>query len=114
MSLSSFVKLVIWSGLDIRPIRLFGINAHDRKQWQAEITHFPEQAIQRGLIDHRASQDGCSVACVAEAHVLKLVSPPGIKISLEANLVLSRLAMSSVDGCGALMLRLVLFLLWMR
>jgi hypothetical protein len=46
MSLSPFLKLVIWSGLNIRPIRRFGINAHDRKQWQAEITHFPEQAIQ--------------------------------------------------------------------
>src|SRR4051812_46402654 len=93
MSLTPFLKLVIWSGLDIRPIRLFGINKHDRKQWQAEITHFPEEAIQRGLIDHRASQDGCSVACVGEAHVLKRFGPPDIKVSLEANLILSRLVM---------------------
>jgi hypothetical protein len=94
MWLSPFLKLVIRSGLNIRPIRRFGINEHDRKQWQAKITHFPEQAIQRGLIDHWASEDGCSVACVGEAHVLKLVSPPGIQMSLEANLVLSRLVMS--------------------
>ena len=91
MSLSPFLKLVIRSGLNIRPIRRFGINAHDRKQWQAEITHVPQQAIQRGLIDHRARQDGCSVACVGEAHLIKLVGPAGIQVSLEANLVSSRL-----------------------
>src|SRR4051812_35996408 len=91
MLLSPFLKRVIRSGLNIRPIRRFGINAHDRKQWQAEITHVPEQAIQCGLIDDVASQDDCSVACVGEAHVLKLVSPPGIKISLEAKVPFSSL-----------------------
>ena len=89
MALSPFLKLVIRSGLNIRPIRRFGINEHDRKQWQAEITHFPEQAIQCGLIDDVASEDGCSVACIAEAHVLIPFGLPGIKVSLDANLYCS-------------------------
>jgi hypothetical protein len=44
-----------------RPVRLFGINLIDGEQWQAEIAHFPEQAIQRSLIDERAREEGCSV-----------------------------------------------------
>ena len=93
MGLSPFVKRVIRVRVDIRPIRRCGFNLNNRKQWQAEITHFPEQAIQRGLIDDRASEDGCSVACVGEAQALKPVGPPGIKVSLEANFVPSRLVM---------------------
>src|SRR6266542_6161818 len=88
-----FRTILISVRVAIRPARRFGINLHDRKQWQAEITHLSEQAIQRGLIDDRASEDGCSVACVAEAQARKPVSPPCIKVSLEANLVPSRLVM---------------------
>ncbi len=50
-----------------------------------------DQSALYGLIDHRASQDGCSVACVGEAHVLKLVGPAGIKVSLEAKVPFSSL-----------------------
>jgi len=32
----------------IQPVHLFGINVHDRDQWQVEITHVPQQAMQRG------------------------------------------------------------------
>ena len=57
----------------IRPVRLFGINQIDCEQWQAEIAYFPEQAIQRGLIDKWASENSCPVTCVGEAQVLELV-----------------------------------------
>ena len=80
-------------GVAIRLVRLPGLYLIDCEQWQAQIAHFPEQAIQRGLIDHRTSEDGCSVACVGEAHMLKLVGPPGIQVSLETYFVASRLAM---------------------
>jgi hypothetical protein len=59
--------IVIRVRVAIRPVRLFGANVNDREQWQAEITHLPEQAIQRGLIDHRTSENGCSVAFVGQA-----------------------------------------------
>ena len=75
------------SELDIRPVRRFGANARDRQQGQGEIEHLPEQAIQRSLIDHRASEDGCSVACVAEAQARKPLGPPLIEVALEANFV---------------------------
>src|SRR5690349_21134435 len=78
---------VIGVWVTLQSVRLFRINVNDRKQWQTKITHLPEQAIQRGLIDHRARQDGCSVACMDEAHLIKLVGPAGIQVSLDANLV---------------------------
>jgi hypothetical protein len=56
----------------------FRANVQDRQQGQAEITHVPEHAIQRGLIDDRASEDGGAVAVVAESQARKLVGPPGI------------------------------------
>jgi hypothetical protein len=40
--------------LDIRSIYLLGLNVNDRDQWQADITYFSEQAVQHGLIEHRA------------------------------------------------------------
>ena len=85
--------IVIRVHASIRPVRLCGINFHDRKQWQAKITYVPEHAIQRGLIDERASEDGCSVALMAEPQARKPLGPPGIQMSLEANLVPSRLVL---------------------
>ena len=38
------------------PIGLLGFDARDRDQWQSEIAHFPEHAIQRGLVDHQAGR----------------------------------------------------------
>ena len=37
------------------PLRRFGFNANDENQWEAKIAHLPQQAMQRGLISHRAS-----------------------------------------------------------
>jgi hypothetical protein len=46
--------MVIRVRVGIRPVRRCGINENDRGQGQVEITHLPEQAMQRGLIDHLA------------------------------------------------------------
>jgi hypothetical protein len=98
--------MVIRVRVAIRPVRLFGINLHDRKQWQAEITHVPQQAMQRGLIDERASKDGCSVACLGEAQARKLVGPSVIKVSLKANLIPSRLVAERLMPASATSTRL--------
>jgi len=60
---------------------------NDRDQWQAEITHFRKQAVQRGLVARGAMDDGCSVACAGEAQAVKPVGLSGIKMSLEADFV---------------------------
>ena len=88
----------------IRPVHLSGSDLHDRDQVQAEITHVPQQPIQRGQIDHRATEDGCSIACVAETQAFGGAGLVGIKVSLAVALVPSRLVLSSVDACGARML----------
>jgi hypothetical protein len=49
--------LVITIRGGIRFVRLSGFDLHVRDQWEAEITHVPQQAVQRGLIDDRASED---------------------------------------------------------
>ena len=88
----------------IRPVHLSGSDLHDRDQVQAEITHVMQQAIQRGLIDHRASEDGCSIACVAEAQAFGGAGRVGIKVSIAVALVPSGLVLSSVETCGSRML----------
>ncbi|MCC6189163.1 MAG: hypothetical protein IT318_09005 [Anaerolineales bacterium] len=54
------------TGLDIRPRRRSVTNSGDCNQGQAQIAHFPEKAMQRGLIDDRALQGGGSVTFVSE------------------------------------------------
>jgi hypothetical protein len=34
--------MVIRVRVAIRPVRLIGMNVHDREQWQAEIAHLPQ------------------------------------------------------------------------
>src|SRR5215211_7341282 len=57
------VSLMIVIRVAIRRVRQFGLNLNDRKQWQAEITHFPEHAMERCLIDHRATEERLAVVC---------------------------------------------------
>ena len=67
-----------------------------RSQPKHHVAHVLEQAIQRGLIDHRASEDGWSVACVGEAQAFKPVGPAIVTVSCEATLTAPRLV---VVGC---------------
>src|SRR6266568_9114934 len=75
------------SGLDGGRIGLVGLDRSDRDQWQAYVAHFLEQAIQRGLVDHRAMDDGGAVAFVGEAQSVKPGGPSGIEVPLEADFV---------------------------
>ena len=78
---------------------LFGlINLRDRDQRQTQIAHLAQQAMQRGLVDHRAANDGCAVALVGEAQSVEPGGPSGLEVSLEADFVLSELA-TSVRRC---------------
>src|SRR5437868_15359146 len=37
-------------------------NLLDRDQGQTQIAHLVQQAMQRGLVDHRTANDGCAIA----------------------------------------------------
>src|SRR5712692_4615864 len=54
--------------------------------------------MQRGLVDDGASEDGCAVALVGEAHPVEPGGPSGGEVPLEADFVTSRLVMV-VNGC---------------
>src|SRR6266851_3321834 len=54
--------------------------------------------MQRGLVDDRASEDGCADALVGEAHAVEPGGPSGSQVPLEADFVTSRLVMV-VSGC---------------
>ena len=64
-------------------------------QWQAEIAHFGKQAMQRGLVDDRAADNGCAVALSAEAQSVEPGGPSGLEVTLQADLVVSRLVTSA-------------------
>jgi hypothetical protein len=82
---------VIGVRIDIRAGRLFGTNLHDRDQWQAQIAHLLEQAMERGLVGNRAPKDGRPVALVAEAQPVKPGGPSGLEAPPEPDLVPSGL-----------------------
>src|SRR6266849_424425 len=54
--------------------------------------------MQRGLVDDGASEDGCAVALVGEAHPFEPGCPSGGEVPLEADFVTSP-RMMVVSGC---------------
>jgi hypothetical protein len=73
--------------LDIRHIRLVGFNLNDREQWQTEITHGPEQPIQRGLINDGADQKGVAVVFQRNGKTPKPVCPFPAYVTLQPDLI---------------------------
>ena len=62
----------------------------DGDQRQAQVAHFLEQAVKRGLVGDGAIDDGGAVAVVSEGEPVEPGGPPGIEVPLEADLVPSR------------------------
>ena len=77
--------------------RLVGLDLRDRDQRQADVAHLLEQAVQRGLVDDRAVDDGGAVALVGEAQPVEPGGPAGVEVPLEADLVPSGLVAVGVD-----------------
>ena len=55
------------------------------------VTHSSQQSMQPGLIDHRAGEKRDAVLFQRDGQALKMAGPPDINVSLDANLVESRL-----------------------
>src|SRR5205085_12408138 len=71
---------------------LFGFDVHDREQRQAQIAHPPEQAVRRGLIDHRAGQERVAVAVRRDGQALEPGGPSRTQTALDPDLIDRRLA----------------------
>ena len=61
----------------------------DRDQGQAQVAHFLEQAVQRGLVRYLAMDGGGAVAAVRDAQPVEPGRPPAAEATLQADLVLS-------------------------
>ena len=81
--------------LDIRLIRLigpvrrrrFGLYKANRDQRQSQITHFLEQAVQRGLVDRRAGQQRIAVLCQRDGQAFEPVHPLRRQVARDPDLV---------------------------
>ena len=83
--------IVIGVRVGMRPVRLFGFNGNDRDQWQAQITHFSEQAMQRGLVDYGAGEQRIAVVFQREGQAPKPVCPMRPQMALDPDLIDRRL-----------------------
>ena len=63
------------------------IDASDRQQWEAQVAHFRQQAVQRGLVSHGAMDQGGTRTLVGEAQPVEPGGPSRIEVPLEANLI---------------------------
>ena len=72
----------------------------DGDQRQAEVADLLEQAVQRGLVDDRAVEDGGAVGLVAEAQPVEPGGPAVVEVAREADLVLPRLVPAACRCLG--------------
>jgi hypothetical protein len=87
-----------------------GVDVLDRDQGQAQVPRFLEHAVKRGLVGHRAMDDGGAVAAVGEGQPVEPGGPPGVEVPLEADLVPSGAVMAAgrylADGAPLAVARL--------
>src|SRR5947209_2110360 len=60
----------------------------ERDEGDADVAQLLEQAVQGGLVDHGATEDGDAVVLVGEAQSVEPCRPTGPEMSLDANFVL--------------------------
>ena len=75
------------SGVGGWRVGLVGLDVQDRDEREAQVADLLEQAVQRGLVDDRAVQDGGAVGLVGEAQPVEPGGPPVVEVALEADLV---------------------------
>ena len=86
MSFSSVLGLRL-----VRRDGLVGADLGDGDQRQAEVADFLEQAMQRGLVGHRAGDERACRRFVGEAQSVEPGGPAGAEVTLNADLVRSGL-----------------------
>jgi len=63
------------------------LDLNDRDQWQTQITHFFEQAMQRGLVNHRTGQKRIAVLFQRDGQALKPICPRAAQMALDSDLI---------------------------
>ena len=63
------------------------VDGGDGDQGQAEVADPLEQAVQGGLVDHRAPQGGGAVALVGEVQPVEPGDPPVVEVAVDPDLV---------------------------
>src|SRR5689334_9583789 len=82
-------------GLGGRRRRMAGGGVIDRDQGQAQVAYFLEQSVQRRLVGDRAFDGGDAVAAAGEGQPVEPGGPPDVEVSLNADLVPSRVLMAA-------------------
>src|SRR3954468_18010946 len=101
-SIGTRVVAVVWAVFDM-PVLLFvveelsriraghlgllGFHPSDRDQRQARVANSLEQAVQCGLVDHRAVDEGGAIARVGETHSVEPKAASRVQVPLDADLV---------------------------
>jgi hypothetical protein len=80
------------SALDIWRICLIGLQPNDREQWHAEITHFSEQSMQRGLVGHWAGEERLAIVLERDGQALEPVDPLSAQMARDPDLIDYRFA----------------------
>src|SRR4051794_24629375 len=71
-----------------------GFDLGDRDQRQTDVADSSQQAVQSGLVDDGAGDEGSAVALLDEGESFELDSPSGVEVSSKTDLV-------PVGGCLA-------------
>jgi hypothetical protein len=84
-----FSGLMSYRGSAVGTSGWSGSTLSDRDQRQTHVADLLEQAIQRGLVDHRALDEGGAVVLVGDGQSVEPAGPSGIQVPLEADFVRS-------------------------
>ena len=76
-------------------VGLVGFDASDRNQWQADVAHSLEQAMECGLVGDKAGDDRGAVVLAGQAQSVKPSGPSRVEVALEADFVPSGLALTA-------------------
>ena len=57
-------------------------------QGQAEIAYFAKQAVQRGLVHNRATEQSGPVALLSQGQPIEPVGPMGVEVPFESDFVI--------------------------
>src|SRR5919199_6603413 len=75
------------NGSDSRLLSSLFSPSIDCDQWDTQIADFAQQAMQCGLVDHRALNKGGAITLVGEAQPVEPGGPSGIEVPLDSDLV---------------------------
>lgn len=71
----------------MRGLSFIGLHRDNRDQGHSQVPYFFEQAMQSGLIDHRAGEQRIAVFIQGDRQAFEPVSPLTVEVALDPDLV---------------------------